>query len=558
MQTGFVLFYFLFPTISDQCCGKTQRRTKGDKNAAAKPMSADQHYHYKVVEGEVFVMPCNSLHVASPIKWFKATKGKECGKEFVAEMEDSGTYSSLTGSYLTLQVINKTSLRCFQPNESSVTLLVDAGGEIRCPGRDCYNNTAVVWYKKNKTVSEQSRISCENKGLLHLCTVYESDTGVYYCDRQITEQGVMWTFRRAVNVTVIPHSSSSPEFKYPSVNMTEKVELGQPHTLECEVIFDVEEKISQKVQWFMNFGGDIQNMTLLHMEQAQVKPMFPKVEVTQKSIIKEVMPQHLKHTYTCFASNAVGNNSVTIKLQKKMQVKWPSLVGYPFACFLLVAGLGIIVHVKWLELQLIFRSHFQFGKLDGEEKQFDIFVSYVWTVPSVEEANGLSPSSKPYTETGGCKSNMKMQSSEGPIEKLLPQVLENQWGYRVCLLERDILPGGAYTNDVVLTINSSRMLICVLSAEYFANSNAVFVLESGVKALLQMSAPKMLLIWTGGTSSSFIQPEPPLPKLVQRALKVLPSLQTSTDTSPTAIRSFWTSLQKAMPAHGARLASQEN
>ncbi|MEQ2260543.1 hypothetical protein XENORESO_019884 [Xenotaenia resolanae] len=194
----------------------------------------------------------------------------------------------------------------------------------------------------------------------------------------------------------------------------------------------------------------------------------------------------------------------------------------------------------------------------AEEKQFDIFVSYVWTVPSAEEANGLSLSSKPYTETGGCKSNMKMQSSEGPIEKLLPQVLEDQWGYRVCLLERDILPGGAYTNDVVLTINSSRMLICVLSAEYFANSNAVFVLESGVKALLQKSAPKMLLIWTGGTSSSFTQPEPPLPKLVQRALKVLPSLQTSTDTSPTAIRSFWTSLQKAMPAHGARLASQEN
>ncbi|MEQ2304705.1 hypothetical protein AMECASPLE_030007, partial [Ameca splendens] len=206
MQTGFVLFYFLFPTISDQCCGNGGQKEvfiQGDKDAAAKPISADQHHHYKVVEGEVFVMPCDELHVASPIKWFKATKGKECGKEFVAEMEDSGAYSSLTGSYLTLQVINKTSLGCFQPNDSSVTLRVDAGGKIRCPGHDCYNNTAVVWYKKNKTVSEQFRISCENEGLLHLCTVYESDTGVYYCDRQITEQGVMWTFRRAVNVTVI-------------------------------------------------------------------------------------------------------------------------------------------------------------------------------------------------------------------------------------------------------------------------------------------------------------------------------------------------------------------
>lgn len=49
-------------------------------------------------------------------------------------------------------------------------------------------------------------------------------------------------------------------------------------------------------------------------------------------------------------------------------VKWPSLVGYPFGCFLLVVCLGITLHVKWVELQLIFRSRFQFGKDDGGQK----------------------------------------------------------------------------------------------------------------------------------------------------------------------------------------------
>lgn len=39
----------------------------------------------------------------------------------------------------------------------------------------------------------------------------------------------------------------------------------------------------------------------------------------------------------------------------------------------------------------------------------------------------------------------------------------------------------AYTNDVVLAVQRSQMLICLLSADYLSNSNAVFELESGVQ-----------------------------------------------------------------------------
>lgn len=37
-------------------------------------------------------------------------------------------------------------------------------------------------------------------------------------------------------------------------------------------------------------------------------------------------------------------------------------MGYPVAPLLLVAALGIVLYVKQLELQLIFRSYFQLGK----------------------------------------------------------------------------------------------------------------------------------------------------------------------------------------------------
>ena len=40
-------------------------------------------------------------------------------------------------------------------------------------------------------------------GELFISRVYYDDTDVYFCDRLITEHGVTWTFRRAVNVTSI-------------------------------------------------------------------------------------------------------------------------------------------------------------------------------------------------------------------------------------------------------------------------------------------------------------------------------------------------------------------
>lgn len=44
----------------------------------------------------------------------------------------------------------------------------------------------------------------------------------------------------------------------------------------------------------------------------------------------------------------------------------------------------------------------------------------------------------------------------------------------------------AYTSDVVLAIQRTQMLVCVLSDDYFADSNAVFVLESGVQVDLHI------------------------------------------------------------------------
>ncbi|XP_051235056.1 interleukin-18 receptor accessory protein-like isoform X2 [Dicentrarchus labrax] len=550
MQTTNVfLLFFIFPISLEGCCEENhKKKTTG--------LQQNIHQHYRAVEGEMFMMPC--LKSVSQVVWSRTGEQNErlsfdCGSKFLAEAKHSGNYTCLTWSLLSsgsklslhLQVVEKNSLGC-QSEESSVILVMFRGGVVDCPGINCSDNTDVIWYKDNKYVSEQPRESWEKNGQLHLEQVKEKDTGQYFCDRKIIEQGVKWIFRRAVHVTAIPYvKPSTPKIHYPTDNTREEVELGQSHTLECVVHFPFELKVVAVVQWYVHYGGNMENMTRLHMKEQRMENLTrAEFKVTGRVV---VTPQHLNHRYTCIASNSVGKTNVTIQLKRKMKVILPSLCG-PIVSLLLVAGLGIILHIRWLEVQLIYRSHFQHGKHNGDEKEFDVFLSYVGSPPSAEVEGVFTMSPKE-----ACSSSMDLlNSEEGKAtqrpEVQLPHVLEDQWGYRLCLLERDVLPGGAYTNDVVLAIQRSQMLICLLSADYLSNNNAVFVLESGVQALLQNSSLKLLLIWTS-RASSLIQPDPPLPTLVQRALKVLPSMDWTSGKTAGVSSNFWRSLRKAMPNH---------
>ncbi|XP_061608971.1 interleukin-18 receptor accessory protein-like isoform X2 [Phyllopteryx taeniolatus] len=511
MPAGCMLLFWvvLFPVCLEGCCVKgSQRNRKGPR------MNTTQQ-HYRVVAGEMFLMPCTNKKVT----WSKIRVDGEgnggfyfdCGREFLIEAKHSGNYTLLTGKmFLHLQVLEKQNLPCYKAEEVDVMLLAGAGGKIPCPGFNCTLSTGVTWYKGNKRVSEQHRASCEKNGQLHLCTVRQYDTARYFCDKHFEEQELQWTFRRPVHVTAIPYKevSSSPRITIPDGNTTVEVELGEPHTLKCQVHFPFDVNFSPQVQWYMNSRDNMKNRTMLHNQsQEQDRVTFKELMVTRSAIIQEVTALHINRTYACTATNSFGNSSVTVKLKRKIK----------------------------------------------DEKEFDVFLSYVWA-PPCEEAH-LTLSSQSGQESLDYPSTLEPFNSEGvigdlrPPEVLIPMVLEGRWGYRLCLLERDILPGGAYTNDVVRAIRRSHILICIVSAHYLSNSNAVFVLESGIQVMVQSSTLKILLIQTGTTSTSFVQLDSPLPSLVRRALKVLPSLDWKSGPTESATIQLWRSLRKALPKH---------
>ncbi|XP_061670643.1 interleukin-18 receptor accessory protein-like [Syngnathoides biaculeatus] len=566
LTAGSILLFLVvvLPVFLAGCCVKgRQRNIEG-------PRTNTTRLHYRAVEGEMFLMPCAHQKVA----WAKIGADGEanggfyfdCGREFRIEAAHSGNYTLPPGkTFLHLQVLAKEKLPCYKAEEGGVTLVAGQGGEIRCPAFACTLSTGVTWYKGDKRVSEQLRDSCETGGRLRLCTVRQHDTGRYFCDAHFEQEGAPWTFRSPVHVTAVPYKEvhSSPRITIPDDNAAEEVELGAPHTLRCQVYFLYDVDFPPRVQWYVNYGGGVTDTTALrNQSQQQERVTFIEVKVTRTAVIQEVTALHINHTYTCTATNSFGSSSVTVMLKRKIQEERPSLVGYPLAMLLLVGGMGVVLHVKWLELQLIYISRFRRGKVDAAEKEFDVFLSYVWTPPC--EGAYLTRSSG----SGDYPSSLEPFKSEGaigdwtpPPEVLLPTVLEARWGYRLCLLERDTLPGGAYTNDVVGGIRRSQILICILSAEYLSNSNAVFVLESGIRVMLQSSTLQILLIHTSKTSTAFVELDSPPPSLVLRALKVLPSLDWSSGQSENASVKFWRSLRKALPkrrVHASRAHFGQN
>ncbi|XP_025116560.1 interleukin-18 receptor accessory protein isoform X2 [Bubalus bubalis] len=169
----------------------------------------------------------------------------------------------------------------------------------------------------------------------------------------------------------------------------------------------------------------------------------------------------------------------------------------------------------------------QLKKKTGDQKEFDAFVSYAKWSPFESEASSSL-------------------SEETLALNLLPDVLENKYGYTLCLLERDVAPGGVYTEDIVSIIKKSRRGIFILSPNYVSGPS-IFELQAAVNLALEDQTLKLILI----KFSSFQEPES-LPHLVRRALRVLPTITWKGLKSVPPNSRFWTQIRYHMPVKSSR------
>uniref|UniRef100_A0A8C7YAR4 TIR domain-containing protein n=1 Tax=Oryzias sinensis TaxID=183150 RepID=A0A8C7YAR4_9TELE len=121
---------------------------------------------------------------------------------------------------------------------------------------------------------------------------------------------------------------------------------------------------------------------------------------------------------------------------RRVSVSAASLPSVELGCGLgvtlvLMLLLFVVYHVFWLELLLLYRSWFGTDERFTDEKDFDVYISYA--------RNG---------------------EEEQFVLNTLRGVLENEFGYSVCIFDRDSLPGGS---EYPPAMQRSRRLLFVFS-----------------------------------------------------------------------------------------------
>ncbi|KAI1241681.1 hypothetical protein IHE44_0005167 [Lamprotornis superbus] len=491
---------------------------------------------YRAISGEEFVLQCalpdrdatniynNSLLDQHKVKWFWHQKDKETLKP----IKES---SNLTfqGDALWFKPIRDSAsgkaAKCSGYDTNMLYLLAGSGNSITCPGTKCYSHIKkpdVKWYKDGHQIKyRKTRPSLKLKqNEIYLNPTYDKDAGIYVCDYTLPDNITKWTVRTAVTVEVTAKNTiHPPNVLYPNGVVILEVEVGKPLELQCRVQFGFETVSPMRVTWKRNNEENVNEK--LNQKTSVCSKSLKGHILLHVATLKEVTENDLRSNFTCFAENSVGNATAVIQLKKKQRVLFLYILCSAISTLFVFVLFTAFIYQHWIEIVLMYRSYLVHNKSTEDGKEFDAFVSYA--------------------KLNSSESESALISEEKFALELLPDMLENKYGYKLCILERDILPGGAYTDDVVTAIKQSRRVIIILSPAYVSGPS-IFELQAAVNCALEDKGIKLVLI----KFQDFQEPET-LPPVVKKALRILPIVTWKSSISAAPHKKFCKYMRYHMP-----------
>ncbi|XP_056416498.1 interleukin-18 receptor accessory protein-like isoform X2 [Hyla sarda] len=525
-------------------------------------LDKEPDYRYLVYAGEFVYLQCSPSKLLikaekNTVEWFiqKPDRSlKEVKRRNDLIIHDNGALQISTlernhsGTYLCrmknlcrkmiVRVEGKENCSTYGP-KSFFFRITEAPTTLSCPSLSCQGDIKrnVTWYR-NETfanVTSKNRFSVKiNNNDIQFSELFTEDVGIYTCDYVFHDSSEEeWIMRATIQVSVdIPDTEEPPKILSSSNGTEIPAELGKPTELKCRIHFGYERYFNPVIKWTVlhpevkveHSGG--RNLCLNNTSGLTGYECLFTIK------LDKVTKNDLLTIFQCYAQNSVGNVTTTFKLSKKES-------DVVFLIYILSASVALLlvtlicagtVYVYWVEIVLLYRHYLSKDETIGDNKDFDAFISY---------ATQTSEYGEEITDNF-CNN----YEDERFATQLLPSVLEDNYNYKLCILERDILPGGAYVEDIAKIIKRSRRAIFILSQRYITGPR-LFELQAAITCSLEeQDSLKLILI----KLKPFKEPES-LPHIVKKALRALPTVSWKGDlnSKPAHTSKFWKRIRYYMP-----------
>ncbi|XP_075594824.1 interleukin-18 receptor 1 isoform X2 [Balearica regulorum gibbericeps] len=504
-----------------------------------------------VLEGEYFFL-CYPESIQElfqeegyTVNWYKENAGKQqlikethgnvSQRDFLefwpAELSDSGNYSvthsngkqNFTIQKWTLNVLERNKSSCFNKNHLTTEVKnAGTGHSLKCSDLSVNENDSITWYKDCKNYENETERELDFKTL----TVQHS--GIYTCKILISHEGKIYHSTNTIKLIVEEDAPESVTLEIVGRDEEIETEIGNEEILNCTGFLGYYMQEDVSLYWLINqtfpekCTGIPENEPSICEEEFKRLQLGNKFYVTRLLRIKRVTFEDMHHNFTCMLQADERTQIKTVKLKKRNTRDLPvhifttgMVLAVLFPC---VAVAAVFVCVMFrVDLVLFYRNICKRDETAGDGKEYDAFVSYLKDcVSPIEEEREFAL-------------------------KILPMILEQKFGYKLCIFERDVSPGGAVVDDIHSFIDKSRRLIIILSQNYISD-RAIYELESGLHKALVERKIKIILIEYMPISDYNFLPE---------SLSLLPSkkvVKWNKEKSLPVNSRFWKNLLYLMPA----------
>ncbi|XP_055033712.2 X-linked interleukin-1 receptor accessory protein-like 2 isoform X1 [Misgurnus anguillicaudatus] len=403
-----------------------------------------------------------------------------------AEMEDNGFYTCVlrNSTYcmkvsMSLTVEESEEGLCFS---SRIRYLeraeITRSKMITCPDIDDYlapyKQPIMTWYKVKECQRKDWRSSIIiNTTSLWIPEVQEDDGGNYTCELKYGSRVVRRTTELKVTALL---TTRPPKVLFPierRANIID-VQLGMRLILDCKAFFGYSGDARPIIYWMKGdkFVEELEG----HIRESEVRVLreFLGEKEVLLSLIFDAVEETDMGNYTCNVENHIGRGSGSAILQKK-DVYRLELVGGLGAIMLLLGIFTAIYKCFNVEIMLCYRQHFGSDETDDDNKEYDAYLSY--TKVDLESVD------------------REMSEEEQFALEILPDVLEKQYGYRLFIPHRDLIPSSTYIDDLTRSVEQSRRLIIILTPEFVARRGwSIFQFEPRLHSMLVTGEIKVIMI----------------------------------------------------------------